>query len=316
MNRVNFIGAYRDWWAGAGTVGRWAPLVCSVLYFGTYLALGQARIDHYLVLGLINGVYYSGPRFHGLFFFLLPLVLTGMVYDGQAIVLDGVHRDIVVEEVLELERAWFGVQTDGAVITPARWWQEHTHPILDAVTGLAYLLFIPVYVGLAGWFRFGPGKEKTGWAGMAMMWAMLTLNVCGYLVWILFPVAPPWYVDQYGLGPVVLDAPGDAAGAARFDALFGVQVFESYYSRNANIFGAVPSLHCGQTFQAFLFCHSLGRLRAFSLIFFSTVLFASVYLNHHYILDGLAGMLMAVGIWWIFRKRAFHPKDSKAVKQV
>ena len=164
---------------------------------------------------------------------------------------------------------------------------------LVLVCGAAYLLFIPVFLAVAVWWRFRaklPGADR-------VMWALLGLNLTGYAVYLLYPAAPPWYVDRHGLGPAVLTALPEAAGAARFDALLGVNWFAGYYGRNANVFGAIPSLHVGQTFLAVLYAWQFRSLRGFTTGFWLLVCFASVYLNHHYVIDGLAGMALALGVW-------------------
>ena len=108
------------------------------------------------------------------------------------------------------------------------------------------------------------------------MWAMLGLNLAGYVGYLVYPAAPPWYVDRYGLGPALLTAPPEAAGAARFDALLGVSWFAEYYGRSANVFGAIPSLHVGQTFLAVLFAWRWRSLRGFTTGFWLLVTFAAV----------------------------------------
>jgi hypothetical protein len=238
-------------------------------------------------------VYYAGPRWRAAGRFLLPLLIMLAVYDAQRYWAEGWRGAVRVAEPYEWELAWFGVATAAGPVTPAEWWQEHTHPLLDAVTGAAYLLFVPVFMGCAAWWRF---REKRA-SGEQVMWAMLFLNLAGYAAYLVYPAAPPWYVERYGLGPAVLTAAPEAAGAARFDALFGVTWFAEYYGKSANVFGAIPSLHVGQTFLAVLYAWRFGSLRVVATGFWLLVLFGSVYLNHHYIVDGVVGMVFAVGAW-------------------
>jgi membrane-associated phospholipid phosphatase len=133
---------------------------------------------------------------------------------------------------------------------------------------------------------------------------MLWLNLAGYATYLLYPAAPPWYVDHYGLGPAVLSAAPEAAGAARFDAALGVDVFAAYYGRNANVFGAIPSLHVGQTFLAVLYAWRWRSLRVAVTTLWAIVAFASIYLNHHYVVDGLVGMVFAAAVFAAMEWRA------------
>jgi membrane-associated phospholipid phosphatase len=70
------------------------------------------------------------------------------------------------------------------------------------------------------------------------------------------------------------------------------------YSKSANIFGAIPSLHISYPALAMLFAFQLKSVRAFSTFFYVIMCFSAVYLNHHYILDVIWGSVYAVLIWW------------------
>lgn len=270
---------------------RWlSGLVVAAGYLLAKAWLGGLRIDQvgFAVGGMALWLAYG--RLRPVALFLTPLLIMGVVYDAQRHWVDAWRGPVHVAEPLAWERAWFGISTTaGAVITPAAWWQTHTQPWLDAVTGASYLLFIPVFLGLTVWWRWRERRVEA----QDVMWAMLWLNLAGYVTYLVYAAAPPWYVDHYGLGPVNLAAPAESAGAARFDALFGVSWFASFYGRSANVFGAIPSLHVGQTFLAALYACRFRSLRTVAIGFWALVTFASVYLNHHYLVDGLVGMVYA-----------------------
>lgn len=276
-----------------GAAGRIAPVVIAGIFLGAHAALGGLRGDHAVIAGAALAVYYAGPRVRPMGRFLLPLLIMLVVYDAQKYWAGALRAQVRVAEPYELERAWFGVELNGVKTTLAAWWQVHTHAVLDLVCGVAYLVFVPVFLAVAAWWRFGEKRARAE----DVMWAMLWLNLAAYVVWLLYPAAPPWYVDRHGLGPAVLNALPEAGGAARFDALLGVTWFAEYYGRNANVFGAIPSLHVGQTFLGVLFAWRFRSLRVVTAGFWLLTLFASVYLNHHYLVDGLAGMALAVAAW-------------------
>ncbi|WP_238991386.1 phosphatase PAP2 family protein [Rariglobus hedericola] len=260
--------------------------------------LGGLRGDHaWLVLAAL-AVYYAGPRLRAAGRFLLPLLIMVTVYDSQQYWALSLRATVNVAGPHALELALFGVRDGDAVTTLSAWLQTHTHALLDLVCGVAYLAFVPVFLLVAAWWRFVkkiPGAE-------GVMWAMLWLNLAAYVIWMIYPAAPPWYADHYGLGPAVLTAAPEAAGAARFDALLGVTWFADYYAKNTNVFGAIPSLHVGQTFLAALFAWRFRSLRIVMTGFWLLVMFSSVYLNHHYLVDGLAGMALATVAWAVMRR--------------
>ena len=293
-----FFAEWRAWWGGLGAAGRYAPLGIGAGFLAVHAVLGGLRADHAALVAAALAIYYAGPRLRMVGRFLLPLLLMVAVYDAQRYWAEELRGRVRVSEPNELERAWFGVTMGGETVTPAAWWQQHTHAALDLVCGAAYLVFVPVFLMAVAWWRFGKKMPEAE----DVMWAMLWLNVSAYVVWMLYPAAPPWYVDRHGLGPALLSALPEAGGAARFDALLGVTWFADYYGRNANVFGAIPSLHVGQTFLAVLFAWRFRSLRAVTTGFWLLTLFASVYLNHHYLVDGLAGMALA-GVAWAMAGR-------------
>ncbi len=242
----------------------------------------------------------ASRRWREIAVFFLPLVLMVAIYDAQRHWVTAWRGPIRVAEPRAWELAWFGVPTeDGGKETMAAWWQRHPHAAFDAVCGAVYLGFVPVFVALAAWWRFRERRLR----GQDVMWAMLWLNLAGYATYLLYPAAPPWYADHYGLGPAVVTAPPEAAGAARFDALFGVTWFANYYAKSANVFGAIPSLHVGQTFLAVLFAWRFRSLRVIATAFWALVTFSSVYLNHHYLVDGVSGMAFAAVVFALMEWR-------------
>ena len=233
----------------------------------------------------------------------MPLLLILIIYDSQQYFASLVRGSVYIQGPSELDMALFGTEEG----TLARWFQNHPHPLLDALTGVAYLGFIPAYVLMAAYLHFYLPSRNRGSkyesiyrdVGRVMMHAFLVLTLAGYLTQLIFPVAPPWYVDLYGFEYVV-EAPAEAAGAARFDSLVGFPIFESYYAKSTNVFGAMPSLHVGQTFLAFYFAIFAGRLRVLNGLMFVLVFFGAVYLNHHYVIDGLLGIFYALIVGWVF----------------
>ncbi len=235
----------------------------------------------------------------------LPFLAVGIAYDNLRLLL-GLRGEIHVADLYALEKALFGVGSGEARQILPEFWRDHPVVFLDAVCGLAYITYLAesFLVGAYLFFREPPRFSR-------LAWAFLLVNLMGMATYILYPAAPPWYVEQYGLGPAVLDAAPSAAGAARFDALFGVSVFASFYSRNANVFGAMPSLHCAYPTLVFAVTWRLGRAwRILTGAFLALVAFSAVYLRHHYVLDVLAGVTYAAVAY--FAVRAMLARGARA----
>ena len=162
---------------------------------------------------------------------------------------------------------------------------------MDLITGFAYAGYLWEFFAVAVFFYVISERVRF----LSLGWAFFVSNTLGALIYVFFPVAPPWYIIEHGLGPAnPLAAPG-AGGCARFDALLGIHYFSSFYSRNPNVFGAMPSLHVAYPLMVSLFTWERGwKWRVPTLLFTLLVCFSAVYLAHHYILDVLAGLFVAV----------------------
>lgn len=218
--------------------------------------------------------------------------------------------EIHVGDLYALEERLFPVATSSGTVAVSEAIAAATHPLLDLVCGATYLLFLLEMFAIAAWLFFRDRPKM-----MEVALGFLTLNLVGWTIWLLYPAAPPWYVDLYGTGPVVLDAPSNAAGLARIDALLPFPVSAAFYSKSANVFGAMPSLHVGYATMMAYIVHPLGgKLRYGTLAFAVSMAFSAMYLRHHYLLDVLAGFAVALPVAWLVRRMAARLSPLLEVK--
>lgn len=251
---------------------------------------GGIRWEHLLVDGLFMVLPWCGARAQDVARAFLPLWFTGVLVEWQKFLplLGRIHTG----DFRALELLFF--RAGHPAVSYAEWLYVRPVLALDLLCGAAYALFIYEYFAVAVDFFF---RDRTRFD--AFVWAFFVANLLGAVIYVLLPVAPPWYVMQHGLGPADPHALGSAAGCARFDAFFGIHYFEGFYARNPNVFGAMPSLHVAYPLMVTFFTWSRGwRWRVPTLAFTLLVSFAAVYLAHHYVLDVLAGYAVAVGSAW------------------
>ena len=291
----------------------------AVAYIAIIGALGPIRPDHPLLATACALLWYAGPRARNLFKFLLPLILVAVIYDSMRYYADYIRGPIHVREPYEFDKTFFGINTPEGRLTPNEWWQLHTHPALDFITGFFYLFFITIYVLTSMYFCFwlpykGTKKRSPQWIqaqAFRPMWAFFWVNMIGYSTYYWFAAAPPWYVAAHGLGPADLTVTASAAGCLRFDALLGTHFFSDFYGRAADVFGAVPSLHVAYPLQAVYYANRYGALRKFTAVFYIMMCFSAVYLNHHYLLDILWGSSYALLVCFAL-DRFSKPKTNLA----
>jgi hypothetical protein len=161
--------------------------------------------------------------------------------------------------------------------------------------------------------------ERHFWTAQTLVWCFLMVNVVGYATWYLYPAEPPWYIEAYGLKTVLLDVPGSPARTARFDNLLGTRFFAWMYGYESNPLGAIPSLHISYPMLSVFFAFRLGALRTLTVAFLAVMCFAAVYLNHHYVIDvvlgvlyGLvAGVMTVAGAEWAITSSSFRPSRER-----
>jgi membrane-associated phospholipid phosphatase len=263
---------------------RWLTLALGIGHLAFATAIGL-RWEHLAADGFLVVLPWIGPKGLAAARAALPLWFTGVVVDNSRYLplLGTIHTS----DIWRLEMSMFRV----GPITWPEWFNAHPVVALDFLCGLAYATYLPEFFVVGIIFYLAGDRQRFS----ALAWAFFAANMLGLLVYVFFPVAPPWYIIDHGLGPADPLAGGSAAGCARFDALLGIHYFSSFYSRNPNIFGAMPSLHVTYPVLVVWYAWSRGlKWRVPTVAFALWVTFSAVYLAHHYWIDVIAGALTAI----------------------
>jgi len=212
-----------------------------------------------------------------------------MAFDASRVYPNYLVNEVHIKDLFDLELDLFGIQHQGELLTPNQYLGLYKHPILDFFSGLCYLTWMPGPIGLTIYLFI---KKRP----YALKYTLSFLVTCliGMTVYYIYPAAPPWYVDLYGFEKN-FDIPGNAAGLLAFDHLTGLTVFSEIYDKSANVFAAMPSLHCAYPVLSVYYCIKSNSKTAFIIMFFILLWtwFGAIYTNHHYIIDVLLGVLCA-----------------------
>jgi membrane-associated phospholipid phosphatase len=133
----------------------------------------------------------------------------------------------------------------------------------------------------------------------------------GCVVYWLVPTAPPWWAGLKGRMPPVRRIM-EEAGERAWGRLWG----PLYHSLQGNPFAAMPSLHFGTSVMAARILSQVGRRQAALGWAYALVLgFGLVYLGEHYVVDLLAGLALAEGIWRVAPRVEPYVRAIAAVVQ-
>lgn len=266
----------------------WLPLLFTLhlLFTGTFLDL---RIEHILIYFLVLALWLGNDKSRLFLKTALPFWVFGACFDALRMIPEGWKPRIHVADLYRAEKLLFGFEWNGVRVTPSEYLSAHPAPVLDLVAGIFYLTYLLVFFAFFC-YLFRRDLVTAG----RLSRCFLLLNLAGVLTFQIFPAAPPWYVTYYGLGPADPATPPHPAGMLRFDELLGKPIAQSLYSKSPDVFGALPSLHVANPVLLCLFARPLGRSWGIAALAYALgVAFSALYLNHHYVLDILAGALYA-----------------------
>ncbi len=234
-------------------------------------------------------------------------ILYWIIYDSMRILPNYQVNTVHIKQPYIIEKSLFGVVYNNKLLTPNEYFDIIHTKTLDIIAGLFYLNWVPVPLAFAFYLYF---KNKELFINFSL--TFLLVNIAGFIIYYLYPAAPPWYVKIYGFD-LHIGVPGNTAGLGRFDALTGINVFSSLYGKNANVLAAMPSLHA--SYPVVVLYYALkNRMKAasgFFVIFMLGIWFSAVYSGHHYIIDVLAGLIIAITVIFAFEKIS----NKKSIKK-
>jgi hypothetical protein len=270
--------------------GRWlVPALSAAYLLFSYFLIGF-RPEQLVLVGLCNGCYFLSDTTRRFITGFSIFVVFWVLYDYMRAFPNYAYKAVDVAQLYHTEQRLFGIHELGKLLTPNEFFLLHHHPALDLMCGIFYLCWVPIPLGFAGYLFFANRRLF-----FEFSLTFLLVNLIGFTIYYLHPAAPPWFVQQHGLSFVPLTM-GSTAGLARFDTLVGAGVFQGIYAKNANVFAAMPSLHSAYPVVV-LFYALKNKSGVFNLFFISIMLgiwFAAVYTSHHYLLDVLAGITVAL----------------------
>lgn len=219
---------------------------------------------------------------------LLPFVVFGISYDWMNIVPNYQVNPVDIRGLYESEKDLFGITTAAGVLTPNEFFALHTSPFMDFMAGVFYLCWVPVPILFGVWLYFN--RQYKVYLHFALVF--LFVNLLGFTYYYIHPAAPPWYVASHGFD-FILGTPGEVAGLGKFDEMTGLGIFHGLYSRNSNVFAALPSLHAAYMLIAFIYslkANCSWWLRGLFAVICMGIWFTAVYTSHHYIIDVMMGI--------------------------
>ncbi len=268
-------------------------LATALLVSAAYVLLSALLIgfksDQLVLAGIFTALYVSTPITRKFILGFSIFIVFWVIFDYMKAFPNYWFNEVHIGSLYNAEAHLFGIHTAEGVLTPNEYFQRHSIALADVLAGLFYLCWIPVPLGFAAYLFF---RSRRSFLYFSL--TFLLTNLIGFVIYYLYPAAPPWYVQEYGLD-FIAGTRGNTAGLIRFDHFFNITIFQSLYTKGSNVFAAMPSLH--SAYPLLVLYHSWRNNMGFMKIVFGIITlgiwFAAVYTSHHYILDVLAGIAVA-----------------------
>lgn len=256
----------------------------------SYLLVGF-KTDQLVLVGVAVLLYFLSPISRKFITGFSIFIIFWVLFDYMKAFPNYRVNPVHIEDLYNAEKAIFGISSGGAILTPNEFWLQNGNAFLDVVSGAFYLAWVPVPLAFAIYLFFRNRRQF-----LYFSLTFLLVNLLGFVVYYLYPAAPPWYVQQNGFEFIAM-TPGSTAGLVRFDEFFNIFVFDSLYAKGSNVFAAMPSLHSAYPLIVSYYALKNRLSWAANLLFGLITVgiwFAAVYTSHHYVLDVLAGIICAV----------------------
>lgn len=281
--------------------------VCGYLALG--LSTSTVRPYHWFMLLVVPAALMSAERGRRFFVDWVPVFAFWLVYDRLRLVQPMLYAHVYVNQPFEIERSIFGWLANGSVPAHAAsaWLIGHSGSFVRTVEWAAQLvyfshLFVVPLALLAFWVSGSSRAEHRAFFCQHLR-AFTLLNFSAIVVYLLLPVAPPWWVTLNGMAQPTAElvAHLNVANAMPGTLIQGM-------IRNASQwFAAMPSLHGAYpVLLLLLFPYKKNRLGFAGMCLYAAAMWsATVLLNQHYVIDLVAGGLMAIAAWWVARYPRF-----------
>jgi len=259
-------------------------MLCGFLLLGvlvSYLTIGPPNVASILLVVAVALFWKTDT--HDFILSLVPFVAMLVCYESMRAFADDLTPfKVHVTGLITAERMLFF----GAI--PAAWAQEHIpyyRPVVLAFQVIYACHFVyPVVFALVLWFK----RRAAYWDFMI---GLMVMTYVGFLFYVLFPSAPPWWASHFGhLPEKILPHLSERAVSVCLTGFNPVAAF--------------PSLHAGWSGYIALSAWRLWGRRGLWFISIPIGIFvATVYLGHHYVVDLLGGYALAWAVATLIQRR-------------
>jgi len=282
----------------------WQLAICA--FVCAYLAVGFAthsvRVYHWFMLLAIPGALLSAERGRRFFLDWAPLFAFWLVYDRLRLLQPLLYSRVAVGRPYSIERALFGWIANGAIpaheaqalLTADQSLAANTIEWVAQLVYFSHLFVVPL--AIAALWLVGMSRERVRSSFERHVRAFTLLNFSAVAIYLLIPVALPWCVTLNGMAQ---PTPALVLNADMALAMHG-PLIQAMIRNASQWFAAVPSLHGAYPVLLFLLARPMAsRVMLVGLVLYGSAMWAAtIVLNQHYVIDLIAGAVLAIAAYY------------------
>lgn len=277
-------------------------ILASIAYILLSWLLVGFKFEQVYLVAFFNIFFYASAITRRFILGFAIFIVYWIIFDYMKAFPNYNFNPVHIADLYNAEKHLFGIHWHNQFLTPNEYWKINHITFLDVISGIFYLCWVPVPLAFAAYLLFAkPGQF------LRFSLTFFLVNLIGFVIYYLYPAAPPWYVQLHGF-QFIAHTPGNTGGLSRFDQYFHAGIFKFIYAKGSNVFAAMPSLH--SSYPVVVLYYGLKNRLGYINIFFCAVMlgiwFAAVYASHHYLLDVLAGITCAIAGLNLFNVVARH----------
>jgi PAP2 superfamily. len=258
----------------------------ALAYCGAHFLLGHLKTINVLYAATLLALYFLSLPTRVFMVLAIPILAQNVLYDSLRYIPFDWIKPVLIGPLYSFDKLLFGVSHAGSKWLLNDYVLLYSHHFLDISSGFIYHSLDPFIFVMLGIFW----RLKSLDLAQRYSTAFLVMNLFAFATYVLSPAAAPWYVAKYGFAQPFSEISGFAAGLTKFDQLTGVRLSSQIYGMNPFPFGALPSMHAGFTLLAWLYTFYLSRRWVLGIGLYCLLMAAAaIYLQHHYVVDLLAG---------------------------
>ena len=212
-------------------------LVAAIVSFA-YLLLSffivGFKTDQLILVALFNSMYFISAITRKFILAFSVFIIYWIIFDYMKAFPNYQYNVVHIESLYDHEKNIFGIIVANKSFTPNEYLLIHQQMWLNVLTGFFYLCWVPLPLIFAGILFF---KNRKYFFYFSL--SFLLVNIIGFIIYYIYPAAPPWYVQQHGFDfipstPVILPAWEDLI-------IFFTPIFLPDYTVRAQMF--LPQCH-------------------------------------------------------------------------